>query len=79
MVIHPVCGATKALIRRNANHMGWQVGHWCGLKIHELQAFNFLCCWFPWQIFVPQNALSFHCVDKIWTYLFFKESFPDLG
>lgn len=26
MVIHPVCGATKALIRLNANHMGQQVG-----------------------------------------------------
>lgn len=32
MVMHPVCGATKALIRRNANHMGRQVGHWCGLR-----------------------------------------------
>lgn len=26
MVIHPVCGTTKALIRQNANHMGQQVG-----------------------------------------------------
>lgn len=26
MVVHPVCGATKALIRLNANHMGQQVG-----------------------------------------------------
>lgn len=26
MVIHPACGATKALIRQNANHMGQQVG-----------------------------------------------------
>lgn len=25
MVIYPVCGATKALIRLNANHMGQQV------------------------------------------------------
>lgn len=26
MVMHPVCGATKALIRLDANHMGQQVG-----------------------------------------------------
>lgn len=32
MVIYPVCGATKALIRLNANHMGQQVElpHSCG-------------------------------------------------
>lgn len=26
MVIHPVCGTTRALSRLNANHMGQQVG-----------------------------------------------------
>lgn len=75
MVIHPFCGATKALIRQNANHMGRQVGHWCGLRSQRERTTGFhpsVLLGYPGGFFIPQKGLSLHRVDNVWMKHLFK-------
>lgn len=61
MVMHSVCGATKALIRQNANHMGWQVGHWCGLWSQRKRTTGL----HPSVLLVPPADFSSHKKVKV--------------